>query len=193
VTNHFRKLALLVIIALACSATGRAQDQSASKAAAVTPLRVQVVLSKYQGDKKVSSLPYTLSVNSERGSRASLRMGAQVPIVVGTMPTPASADGKTATPLQSIQYKDVGTNIDCLAYPIDSDGRYKLEISIEDSSVYTVEGQNAMRPGDHPSFRSFRSSNTLLLKDGQTAQFTTATDKVNGEVMKADVTLNVVK
>jgi Bacterial type II and III secretion system protein len=192
VTNRFRTLALLVIIALAYGATGRAQDQPASKAPASTQLRVQVVLSKYQGDKKVSSLPYTLSVNSERGSRASLRMGAQVPIVASTQNL--SSDGKSLTPqLQTVNYRDVGTNIDCQAYPVDPDGRYKLDISFEDSSVYTVEGQNAMRPGDHPSFRSFRSSNTLLLKDGQTTQFTTATDKVNGEVMKADVTLTVVK
>jgi type II/III secretion system protein len=191
VTNQFRRLAVLVIIGLAFGASGQAQEAPRPPA---VQLRVQVVLSKYQGDKKISSMPYTLSVNSERGnSRASLRMGAQVPIVIGTTNVPPPADGKAATPLQSIQYKDVGTNIDCQAYPVDSDGRYKLDISFEDSSVYTLEGQNAMRPGDHPSFRSFRSSNTLLLKDGQTVQFTTATDKLNGEVVKADVTLTVVK
>ena len=114
-TNRFRTLALLVIIAVACGATGRAQDQSASKAPASTQLRVQVVLSKYQGDKKISSLPYTLSVNSERGSRASLRMGAQVPIVASTQNL--SSDGKSVTPLQTVNYRDVGTNIDCQAYP----------------------------------------------------------------------------
>jgi hypothetical protein len=32
-----------------------------------------------------------------------------------------------------------------------------------------------------------------MLKDGQTAQFTTATDKVSGDVIKVDVTLTVVK
>jgi len=31
------------------------------------------------------------------------------------------------------------------------------------------------------------------LKDGQTAQFTTATDKVTGESVRVDVTLTVVK
>jgi len=192
VTNHFRTLALFVIIA-ACAAGVRAQDQPKTVPAppiVITPLRVQVVLSKYQGDKKISSMPYTLSVNSDRG-QANLRMGAQVPIVTALTPDAKSATG--IAPLQQVNYKDVGTNIDCTAYPIDADGRYKLGLTIEDSSVYTQEGQNAMRPGDHPSFRSFRSTNTLLLKDGQTTQFTTATDKVSGDVIKAEVTLTVVK
>jgi len=192
VTNHFKTAAALVVIALACGVTTRAQDQPPPKAApSVTPLRIQVVLSKYQGDKKISSMPYTLSVNSDNG-RASLRMGAQVPIVSTVSQLPAS-DGKSVTPLQQVNYRDVGTNIDCQAHPTDAEGHFKLDLSIEDSSVYTQEGQNAMRPGDHPSFRSFRSTNTLLLKDGQTTQFTTATDKVSGEVVKVDVTLTIVK
>jgi hypothetical protein len=33
----------------------------------------------------------------------------------------------------------------------------------------------------------------VILKDGQTSQLTVATDKVNGEVTKVDVTLNVLK
>jgi hypothetical protein len=36
-------------------------------------------------------------------------------------------------------------------------------------------------------------SNTLLLKDGQSAQLTSAADKISGEVLKVDVTLTVVK
>jgi hypothetical protein len=33
----------------------------------------------------------------------------------------------------------------------------------------------------------------MVLKDGQSAQFTAATDKVSGEVTRVEVTLNVVK
>jgi hypothetical protein len=44
-----------------------------------------------------------------------------------------------------------------------------------------------------PWLQSFRSSQTLILKDCQTTQYTTATDKVSGEVVKIDVTLTVVK
>ena len=35
-----------------------------------------------------------------------------------------------------------------------------------------------------PSFRSFRASDAMVLKDGATAQFTTATDKVSGETVR---------
>ncbi len=36
---------------------------------AVTPLRVQVVFNEYDGDKKISSLPYTLLVNADDRTR----------------------------------------------------------------------------------------------------------------------------
>jgi hypothetical protein len=41
--------------------------------------------------------------------------------------------------------------------------------------------------------RSFRSINELTLRDGQSVQFTAATDRVNREVITMDVRLNVVK
>jgi hypothetical protein len=45
-----------------------------------------------------------------------------------------------------------------------------------------------------PQFRSFRlSGQTAVLRDGQTTQLTTATEKASGEIAKVDVTLNVVK
>ena len=76
------------------------------------------------------------------------------------------------------------------------DGRYRLDLTIDDSSVYGDEPgpQGEMkRMGDRLAFRSFKSTNTLILKDGQSTQYTTATDKVSGEVTKIDVTLNVIK
>jgi hypothetical protein len=88
----------------------------------------------------------------------------------------------------------VGTNIDCSASSTD-DGQFKLEIMIEDSSVSADDqaAQDTSRPRGVPVFRTFRSSNTLILKDGQSTQFTTATDKISGGVVRAHVTLNVVK
>jgi hypothetical protein len=44
-----------------------------------------------------------------------------------------------------------------------------------------------------PMFRSFNSSVRLLLRDGQTTQYASATDPVIGELTKIDVTLNVLK
>ena len=48
-----------------------AQGQAAARAeaqrvlAAIVPLKIQVVLSKYQGEKKISSLPYELTVRTD--------------------------------------------------------------------------------------------------------------------------------
>lgn len=177
-----KRYATLLAVAAAMALAAPVSAQSPAT------LKVQVVIAKYQGDKKISSMPYMLSVRAD-GSRASLRMGSQVPIVTTTYVQVAD---KANQPLPSYTYKDVGTSIDCQASRID-DTQFKLDITIDDSAIATEQaGAGASRP-EHPSFRSFRSSNTLVLRDGQTAQYTTATDKVSGEVMKADVTLTVVK
>jgi len=140
-------------------------------------------------------LPYTLSVNA--GSRATLRMGAKVPVMMITAPTTPfkGADGNAVPAVGPVQYRDVGTNIDCIVMRPTEDGRFQVELTFDDSSVYgegLAPGTNAPAAGN-PSFRSFRASDSLMLKDGQTAQFTTATDKVSGDVIKVDVTLTVVK
>ena len=45
----------------------------------------------------------------------------------------------------------------------------------------------------NPSFRSFSAINAMVLRNGETGQFTTVTDNVTGETMKADVTLTILK
>jgi hypothetical protein len=171
----------------------RAQDQKPpTTPTAVAPIsvRVQVVLSRYQGDKKISSLPYTLTVNMDdrnrNQGRSSLRLGTQVPIT--TMIRSGSDSNAPLVP--SVQYRDVGTSIDCAATAFD-DGRFKLELTVEDSSVETGPGSGSNNAT--PAFRSFRTSDTVLLRDGQSAQYSTATDRVSGDVWKVDVTLTVVR
>jgi Flp pilus assembly secretin CpaC len=172
-----------------------APSQAPAKPQATVPLKVQIVLTRYQGEKKVSALPYTLSVNAtsptDRSSPSSLRMGAQIPVAT----TVTQQEAKP--PVSSFQYKDVGTNIDCTATTLE-DGRFRLTLLIEDTSVYGDEQAAAAvldvrRAGTHPAFRSFRAAETLILRDGQSLQFTTGTDRINGEVVKVDVTLNLIK
>jgi hypothetical protein len=154
--------------------------------AAPVPLKVQIVLSRYQGDKKIASLPYVLGVAT--GSKTSLRMGVEVPVVT-TMTGPNMA-GPT-----SYTYRDVGTNIDCNAEAAPA-GTHKLTITVSDSSIHLDAAKSPQREmilANAPAFRTFNSSFTVLLKDGQTTQYTSATDPVTGEVMKIDVTLNVMR
>jgi hypothetical protein len=164
------------------------------------PLSVQVVVSRYQGDKKVSSLPYVLAVNANvlrRGGGpggslvSSLRMGVELPMPSAVTPLP---DGKSLATAAAIQYKPIGTNIDVWANSVDAT-RFQVNVSIEDSSVYTAEQAASAIPraGEMPVFRSYRYKNELVLRDGQSAQFTAATDRISGEVIKVDVTLSVLK
>ena len=147
-----------------------------------TPLKITVVISRWQGEKKTASLPFTLSVNADdpRGS-STLRMGESVPV-------PQQATSGPNAPVVSYSYRQVGTNIDSQAKSVD-DNRFAVMVAIEDSQIFT----DAAKPSGLPSFQSFNSTMNIILKDGQTTQYTTATDKINGEVVKVDVTLNVVR
>jgi len=162
-----------------------AAAQPAAREAAL--LKVQVVISRYQGEKKISSQPFTLSVTAN-GPRASLRMGTQVPIL--SSPVVTGPDGKT--PPSAYNYKNVGTSIECAARALD-DGRYRLELTIDDSSVASDDqGPQPFAKGP-PQFRSFQISGQTVLRDGQSTQLTTAAEKVTGEIARIDVTLSVIK
>ena len=158
--------------------------------ASIIPLKVDVVLSMYKDDKKVSSTPYSLSVSTNTG-KASIRMGAQVPMPVMAVSGPTGQPGPTP-PIQPVQYKDVGTNIDCFAQTT-ANGGYRIAVTVEDTSVYPGTSTTPGTVVGAPTLRSFRSSNELVLRDGQSAEFTAATDKVSGETIRVEVKLTVLK
>lgn len=164
-------------------------DKPAESAKSMTPLRVQVVFTDFEGEKKISSLPYTFLVNAdERGERAAVRMGLKVPIEVSSNPG-----------VKQIQYQDVGTNLDGRAEKTE-DGRFLLMLNIEKSSAY-LPGAN-QKPASvggnevstsQPTIQQFRTQVNLLIRDGQTIESTVATDPVTGRVLKVDVTVNAIK
>ena len=175
------------MVALLSGPVARAQDTLLDKPGAFpprkeqTPLKVRVVLSKLKDDKLTASLPYTLPCNAE-DRLSHLRMGIEVPVMV------ASKEGPPA-----MQYKNVGTNIDCRAYAMD-EGRYRLEMTVEHSALYSPQGEGARATMDGtPLFRTFRTAFVPVLRAGESLQYTTATDPVSGEVVKIDVTLTALK
>jgi hypothetical protein len=188
VSRRIEMFACVLAMTAASMGVLRAQEKKPEAATIPVPLKVQVVIARYENDKKISSMPYMLSANA--GRPANLRMGTRVP-VVSTSYTPIASGGAGVNPLTAYQYQDVGTNIDCNTFALD-DGRFRVELAIEDSAV-DPDAQPRAATGDRPSFRSFRANNSLVLKDGQTSQFTTAVDKLTGIVTKVDVTLTVVK
>ena len=152
------------------------------------PLRVELVVSRHQGEKKLSSTPYTLAVVAN-DDKTSLRMGVDVPVVQTVF------KGGEGSPQSSYNYRSVGTNIDCTARTIEG-GLFKLDLAVSDTAVFVPEKEGAANPSrlaGVPAFRSFTSTFNLMLKDGQTGQHTSATDPVSGEVLRIDVTVNVLK
>jgi hypothetical protein len=186
-------LAILVFVAGGLRAQDKGKSSEGSKPAdsvpPITPLRVQVVFTEYDGDKKISNLPYSLLVNADdKGPQASFRMGLRVPI-----------ETASNTGVKQISYQDVGTNLDGRADKTD-DGRFLLKLSVERSSIYIPGAtQKPASVGGNdisslqPVVQSFRSQLNLLIRDGQTMQSTVATDPITGHVLKVDVTLNVIK
>jgi hypothetical protein len=177
--------------------TDKAKREEVEKAAEtrkeITPLRILVLFTEFDGEKKISSLPYTFLVNADErgGPGAILRMGLRVPVVMGSRP---GADA----PMQW-QYVDMGTNLDGRAEK-SPDGRFVLHLGVERSSAYSPgsDGKPASVAGREvtnaqPVIQQFRTNINLLIRDGQTIQSTVSTDPVTGHVLKVDVTLTVLK
>lgn len=154
--------------------------QATAAARALVPVKVQLVLSRYQGETKLSSMPYVMWLTANERERTNLRMGVEVPI--------ANGQG-------GFSYRNVGTNIDCRV-DTQEPGLFKVLLTVNDSAVQFQErekGGQVSLPTNPPAFRAFMANFTILLRDGQTAQYTTASDPVSGEVLKVDATLNVLK
>jgi Flp pilus assembly secretin CpaC len=180
---------------------GGVSKQGSPARTEITGLMVEVTISRYQGDKRISSLPYTVAASPDN-QRHTLRVGGEVPIPsttftpVGGPPKDAVAGGGDTklAPLTSYGYRSIGTNIDVVSSPLE-DGRYRVGVTVEESSIYPP-GETAKSvttvPGV-PAFRSLRSQNTLVLRDGQSVEYTAATDRISGEVARISVKLTVVK
>jgi hypothetical protein len=183
--NIVRKLAnilkMIVIVAGMFGAVEAQQKQPPSQ------LKILVVFTEFDGDKKVANLPYSFTAvgGDDRDYEASIRLGISIPIVV-------QDKGEAQT-----QYQDVGTNIDCRARRLD-DGRYKLTFAIERSSVHSPDSSSkgAIPTTSNPLLpllRRYRGTFDLLLRDGQTAEGPVATDPQSGRILKTEVKLEVTR
>jgi len=151
------------------------------------PMKVQIVFTEWDGDKKISSLPYTFSVIVDEKSSGrysvNLRTGVRVPVELD------AKDQKTT-------YLEVGTNIDCGIHE-EEEGKFRVLLNFDRSALYpnkSAEGERLVsEPNGMPLLRQFRISDDLLIKDGQTSDLILSTDPLNGHVLKAAVTISSVK
>jgi hypothetical protein len=91
-------------------------------------------------------------------------------------------------------YRDVGISIDARV-SFHEPGVYRVDLNVGDSSISTgTQPQGAPAVGGVPVIKNFSiTNNTVILKDGQMTQLTSAADPITGETMRVDVTLTVSK
>jgi hypothetical protein len=161
---------------------------------------LDVVIARYTGekaDKKVSSVPYSLALTARSGSSGnapptSLRLGNKVPIPATVFNAAGDAKASPA-PITAFTYQDMGINIDARA-GIRPDGRFEVFLTMNETSVASPRDvQGLPSVGSGAVIRSFQLNDTVILRDGETRQFTSATDRVTGETVKIDVTIKTVK
>lgn len=191
--KHLITFCLFGVLALPVQAI-RAQEKPADRPKSeehpkpAIPLKVQIVFSEMDGEKKIAVMPYSfLAVADERisgpygPSTTSLRTGVRVPVEV---------DGKD----QKTTYMDVGANIDCGVRAVD-EGRFHVYLSFDRSALYANKSEEGERlvtqPNGQPLVRQFRVSENLVLRDGQTSENVLSTDPLTGHVLKIAVTINV--
>jgi hypothetical protein len=168
-------------------------DDKARVEAPSTPIKVQIVFTEFEGDKKTKSLPYVMYVNAPdatelRSGWTKFRIGNRLPIYVGK---------------NEMQYMDVGTNVDARA-AYTGDGHILLQLILERS---WVEGEisvpimksdsSSTDPSSghfqEPIIRGFKSELDMKLREGQPVESTVATDPISGKVVKVEVSFTVVK
>ena len=173
-TKLFKHLMLTTLIVLALGGVAHAQPVQAEK----IPVKIQIVISKYDGDKKTSSLPYVLFATAN-GDRAQINVGSNVPLT--------NSSGVTT-------YTNIGTSFDCTVTT--ESGRYKVSLNINDNFVVAPKPASAgasAKPPDAQIFGRFSYNGGVNMKEGETKQIISAADRGSGEVVKVDVTLTLDK
>jgi hypothetical protein len=158
-----------------------------------TPIKVQIVLTEFEGDKKTKSLPYILYMNSPdtndlKPAWVKFRIGSRLPIYVGK---------------NEMQYLDIGTNVDARSSHT-PDGHVLLQMILERSwvegEVSVPVSKSDASPSDpsgghfqEPIIRGFKSELDMKLREGQPVESTMATDPISGKVVKVEISFTVAK
>ncbi|MEO8483346.1 MAG: hypothetical protein ABI634_14125 [Acidobacteriota bacterium] len=188
--------AIATCVGLAASVAALAAQAPSIPQEAI-PLKVEVVLSRSQGTKKISSLPYTLVVPAlpyrdnpvvqPQGQSTSLRLG--VDVFTGRTLILTTNDGKTSS---TPEYQYIGTNIDCRA-DFRTAGVYRVYMNLTDAALSAATSGEGAVTSVPAGVRRFSASNTLTVRDGQPSQFTVGTDPLTGETIRVEVTATAIK
>lgn len=200
----------LGVTGMSAQSTGQAGERATATGQETTnavQLKVQITLSRSKPNGETTNLPFELMVRADGRSVTTLNVGVDTPY-------PSGSTGYA--------YRRVGNNISCGGASYAA-GTITLNLSIEDSSIHldaaagaggsvvsasgVVVGQSTPAginvQADRvdavpawtsaPVFRSFQTITTLSMREGETVQFTLATDKQTGETLKVSVSASRVQ
>lgn len=172
----------------------RAEQSASETEAALKSYKVDVVISRYQAEKRISSLPFTLVVGGgQSGSQAlsTLRLGMEVPSGM-TRTISNTGEGRTVT--EDITTY-VGTSIDCLFTTLD-DGFYRVTLTLNHSVLVPMPrapGMTGQSVSSPIVTQTFNLRNQFRAKEGQTVPFSVGVDQFSGETLRAEVTVTTLK
>jgi hypothetical protein len=201
----------IFVVGLTCSVVTMAQEAprpsqaptSSSTAPSTTigapngiPVKIDWLLTRWQGDKKTASEPYTMLAITG-GGNASVRLGVQVPVAQQAFATPPDEGPRVSStgPMPvSVSYQSVGTNIIVSRLATLDGGRYWLNLMFEESFVYGLpaSSQPILKTGT-PAIGTYRVAQDVIVADGRPTLVNTAVDRVSGETTKLEVTVTALK
>jgi hypothetical protein len=208
--------AMAVLFAAGAAAQSAAQagtreEPAARQAPAETPqLKVQITISRSKAGAETTSLPFELMVPADGRADTTLNVGVDVPVPsgeggsyryrrVGNNITCGSAVYTNGMISLNLNVEDSSIHMDAPAGGAEhgamtvAGGHVSVE-STPAGHVDIVQADRVTLGQTHgPVFRSFQTTTTLSMREGETVQFTLATDKQTGETLKVSVTASRVR
>ena len=126
-------------------------------AQAPATFKLQVVVSKYEGGRKVSEQPfYFLLAPNQKGT---LR-------VTSDIKDAALSEGQSCMTSAALSSQQIGTEVESLVAPA-ADGQFKISVSIHDRSWRDCRNVGGVSV---PVFANTAASHDITLKSGQTVE-----------------------
>jgi hypothetical protein len=135
-------------------------------------LRARFVLNRRRGDRTIASRPYSVVVPVGEEKQAHVFSGAKLPLSVSYQGQP------------TVMLKDIGAGAHLGAQRV-GDGRYRLDLSVSDGTLSAASGS--------PRVQAFQAESRLYLREGETVVVASAVDSQTGDVVEAELTIEVVK
>lgn len=178
---------MTLAVLLAAPLAGQEKTEPPKPRQDLKAARLDIVLSRFQGERKLSSTPYSIGVVIG-GKTNTLRVGTEVPISV------VQYNKDAGMPVTSYQYKNVGLDLQCVIRPNEGGGFLLDPLEVQESSLFE-DGtlRSTGKPLEAPMFRSRQMRGSLVVRDGEKTVFYFGADPATGDTIKGEVTLTVTK